>query len=75
MMTVGIRPRPMWTPPAGWHAAAVRARQEREGLEYAMDDNDRRRERGLPEYGLPVPGVSWRRAQAFAADVAAASGW
>ena len=43
-------PRRMWSPPSGWHKAACSARDELAFLEFRIEDNDRRRKAGLPEY-------------------------
>lgn len=44
------KPTPMWQPPKGWYKAAVAARQETETRNARIEDNIRRKERGLPTY-------------------------
>ena len=39
-----------WKPPAGWWKAALKARQEAEDRRFRDEDNERRREYGLPTY-------------------------
>ena len=40
----------MWTPPPGWFKAAWRARDSKAMHQCLVEDNNRRKERGLPTF-------------------------
>jgi len=40
----------MWSPPPGWFKAAHKARDAKAMYQYLVEDNNRRKERGLPTF-------------------------
>jgi hypothetical protein len=43
-------PKPMWRPPQGWFKAHCDERDENANRQLRIEDNIRRRQRGLPTY-------------------------